>query len=192
MGATGEAANRAALGLTNGSGAFGHMEDSSRSAGGGAPRNGYHSMEEQVVVDKALKTHQDTTASALRAAKVSMPGSQLGGLPEVLAPSICEIALVLVNGPSLHHGVDVKVVACLSRWCASWASAAWPDSAVLAAPRQSRLMLFALQLANSALQRQSTLHQRSSVRLLGSHPKPAGLHHALCVPAASTCCKNWL
>ena len=79
MGANREAANRAALGLTNGSGAFGNMEDSSRSAGGGAPRNGYHSMGEQAVVDKALKTHQDTTASALRAAKVNMPDSQVGG-----------------------------------------------------------------------------------------------------------------
>eukprot|EP00891_Asterochloris_glomerata_P001913 jgi/Astpho2/1913/fgenesh1_pg.00038_%23_58_t len=87
MGASGEAANRAALGLTNGSGAFGNMEHSSRSAGGGAPRNGYHSMEEQAVVDKAIKTHQDTTASAQRAAKVAeetrdMAGNTLDALHE--------------------------------------------------------------------------------------------------------------
>ena len=89
MGANREAANRAALGLTNGSGAFGNMEDSSRSAGGGAPRNGYHSMEEQAVVDKALKTHQDTTASALRAAKVNMPRSQVGGCWRCLPQNLC-------------------------------------------------------------------------------------------------------
>ena len=118
MGANGEAANRAALGLTSGSGAFGNMEDSSRSAGGGAPRNGYHSMEEQAVVDKALKTHQDTTASALRAAKVKVLGSQVGGCLRCLPQ-------------------EFELVGCLNRWCASGASAAWPQSAALAATRQS-------------------------------------------------------
>lgn len=118
MGANGEAANRAALGLTNGSGAFGNMEHSSRSAGGGAPRNGYHSMEEQAVVDKAIKTHQDTTASAQRAAKVRMPCSQVGRclrcLPQEFVNRAC-FPQVLAAFIGCFHSADVELVALLEQ-----------------------------------------------------------------------------